>query len=571
MAIKTFNPNRTTGGTFTIVRATDGTYSLQETGFDAITSLNMADLGAVASVTPPKTIGPVPVDPADELKNQTKAAFLLPNQDRGDDSFTTEKMLKSATDVSKGLSEFETVSDRQKQESQLSLGKGVTGIEGPPSQISGPQIESPTERVFRDESNLSGYGAQTNQLINLETPQQKLEKEYTITAEKIGEQVQKFKSLTDRVIDSFKGPEKGTSVNVDKGRGSELSNRYRSEVAQGGMPGMLGDTGGSMNRMGSTMPANLGDTGGSMNRMSGTMPGMLDPTGQMGARNTLGISALPGGMPGDIEKRQSLQLQLPAKKTFASSVSTALKGVGEAVQKISPIMGVVQALGKQRNESTGAIALNRSKFNIVTSSGPMQGRIVGTKEDPNLYDPANNLFHGMNRDSAFGNLEKAGQKRIDTINKTLERQKNRPGGPSKVLIARKEKFEKELTQHKKDLREAPVKGTTKPGQSGGTEAKGSTKIVCTMMNESYGFGSFRNKIWMKFHKDLSPEYQRGYHKLFLPLVKIAKTNKIIKNILEHIAVHSTIDMRQSMKGKKHLLGRIYRKILLPICYWAGKK
>jgi len=96
------------------------------------------------------------------------------------------------------------------------------------------------------------------------------------------------------------------------------------------------------------------------------------------------------------------------------------------------------------------------------------------------------------------------------------------------------------------------------------------KIVCTMMNESYGFGSFRNKIWMKFHKDLSPEYQKGYHKLFLPLVRIAKTNKVVKKILEHIAVHSTIDMRQATRGKMHLLGRIYRKILLPICYFVGK-
>ena len=99
----------------------------------------------------------------------------------------------------------------------------------------------------------------------------------------------------------------------------------------------------------------------------------------------------------------------------------------------------------------------------------------------------------------------------------------------------------------------------------------SEKIVCTMMNESYGFGSFRNKIWMKFHKDLSPEYQKGYHKLFLPLVKIAKTNKVVKKILEHIAVHSTIDMRQTTRGKIHLLGRIYRKILLPLCYIIGKK
>ena len=100
---------------------------------------------------------------------------------------------------------------------------------------------------------------------------------------------------------------------------------------------------------------------------------------------------------------------------------------------------------------------------------------------------------------------------------------------------------------------------------------GSSKIVCTMMNDFYGFGSFRNKIWMKFHKDLSPEYQKGYHKLFLPLVRIAKKNKLVKKVLEHIAVHSTLDMRQSLRGKKHLLGRIYRRIILPICYWAGKK
>ena len=118
-------------------------------------------------------------------------------------------------------------------------------------------------------------------------------------------------------------------------------------------------------------------------------------------------------------------------------------------------------------------------------------------------------------------------------------------------------------------------GAVVGGVVGGAVEAATDKVVCTMMNESYGFGSFRNKIWMKFHKDISPEYQKGYHKLFLPLVKYAKqkgfTNKIVKNILEHIAIHSTIDMRQSLRGKKHMLGRIYRKIILPICYWAGKK
>ena len=96
-----------------------------------------------------------------------------------------------------------------------------------------------------------------------------------------------------------------------------------------------------------------------------------------------------------------------------------------------------------------------------------------------------------------------------------------------------------------------------------------------MMNESYGFGSFRNKIWLRHSKNLAPEYQRGYHKLFLPLVNYAKQkgiiNKIIKNILEHIAVHRTIDIRQQERNKIHLIGRVYRTILEPICYWAGKK
>ena len=110
------------------------------------------------------------------------------------------------------------------------------------------------------------------------------------------------------------------------------------------------------------------------------------------------------------------------------------------------------------------------------------------------------------------------------------------------------------------------------GDVGGGDDKGGGggKIVCTMMNESYGFGSFRNKIWLRHSKGLAPEYQRGYHKIFLPLVKLSKKNYILKKVLEHIAVHRTIDIRQESRNKVHLLGRIYRKVLEPICYLVGK-
>ena len=40
-------------------------------------------------------------------------------------------------------------------------------------------------------------------------------------------------------------------------------------------------------------------------------------------------------------------------------------------------------------------------------------------------------------------------------------------------------------------------GTT---DSGGSSGGGGGKIVCTMMNETYGFGSFRNKIWLDNQK-----------------------------------------------------------------------
>ena len=111
---------------------------------------------------------------------------------------------------------------------------------------------------------------------------------------------------------------------------------------------------------------------------------------------------------------------------------------------------------------------------------------------------------------------------------------------------------------------------TMSGGSGNGSSGGGGKIVCTMMNDSYGFGSFRNKIWLRQSKNLAPEYQIGYHKIFLPLVKLSKKNIVLKKILEHIAVHRTIDIRQESRGKTHMLGRIYRKILEPICYWAGK-
>jgi len=136
------------------------------------------------------------------------------------------------------------------------------------------------------------------------------------------------------------------------------------------------------------------------------------------------------------------------------------------------------------------------------------------------------------------------------------------------------------TQAQKDAISAALQESRRGQQytdkdSSGSGGTGGGKIVCTMMNERYGFGSFRNKIWMKFHESYGPEYQKGYHAIFLPLVKIAKgegkINTAVRKVLEHMGRHVTADMFKIMKGKKRdTLGRIYRAIFEPACHIIGK-
>jgi hypothetical protein len=108
----------------------------------------------------------------------------------------------------------------------------------------------------------------------------------------------------------------------------------------------------------------------------------------------------------------------------------------------------------------------------------------------------------------------------------------------------------------------------------GGEKGGGGKIVCTAMNEAYGFGSFRQKIWLAQSRGLPEEYQIGYHALFLPLVNYAyKTNKpghrAVRATLEHIARHRTADIWMQKRGRRDKIGAVERAVLEPLCYVTG--
>jgi len=100
-------------------------------------------------------------------------------------------------------------------------------------------------------------------------------------------------------------------------------------------------------------------------------------------------------------------------------------------------------------------------------------------------------------------------------------------------------------------------------------------IVCSAMNRTYGFGSFRNKLWIEQSKNLDPAYERGYHAIFLPLIAFAYAGKsfprrAVKTFLEHAARRRTADIWKQKRGRRDWIGACERAIMEPICYLVGK-
>lgn len=135
-------------------------------------------------------------------------------------------------------------------------------------------------------------------------------------------------------------------------------------------------------------------------------------------------------------------------------------------------------------------------------------------------------------------------------------------------------FEQNLPQNKLNQFLTQVYGAPQGSQTV-QSTSGGGKIVCTAMNHVYGFGSFRQKIWLAQSKDLHPAYEKGYHTLFMPIIMFAYKNtnpvrKMVRDALEHVARHRTADIWKQKHGKRDTLGRIYRAIIEPICFVVGK-
>jgi len=214
------------------------------------------------------------------------------------------------------------------------------------------------------------------------------------------------------------------------------------------------------------------------------------------------------------------------------------------------------------------------------NSGSMSGRITG---DDGTYDPANNLYHGMNRVSMYGNLEKAGARRIARIEKTIAKKKAK-GQDTTTLEKRVANFKGEqkeyiqskvTTKNKSDLAKGGVApGASSGGTGEGSGPKGGKSIICTQMYQQTQLNDWKKtmQLWYIFQKKyLTMEHQEGYHFLFKPFVNGMKKSKVLTELGKHCAIARTNDIKHIMFGTPFSLsGRLVRLVTEPICYITGK-
>ena len=124
---------------------------------------------------------------------------------------------------------------------------------------------------------------------------------------------------------------------------------------------------------------------------------------------------------------------------------------------------------------------------------------------------------------------------------------------------------------------APDFGKGADSGGGGGGGGGGGKIVCTAMNEQYGFGSYRNKLWLDYSKEhLTKTHAKGYHAIFKPiLAKMYKENekwweKKLRVVVEGMARRRTNDIWNINRGRKRNIF-VKSRSVLPSAYMLSSR
>jgi hypothetical protein len=143
----------------------------------------------------------------------------------------------------------------------------------------------------------------------------------------------------------------------------------------------------------------------------------------------------------------------PIGKVAGFAINPAL-GVLKGIAGAFPQAEVVGKVGGKNIYGIGSFggaqgSINQENQTALNKTGNFTNFQLGNMTDPGRVagNPATNVFAGMNAQSAFGDISKGAQKRIDTISKNLEKGIYKDPAAKKKQL---EVFEKQLMEHNKE-------------------------------------------------------------------------------------------------------------------------
>ena len=536
-----FNPSRVTGGTIQLVRDADGSYKTEVTGFNQIATLNLPDIITETAPTTTTTAADTAEKAQEDLKTQTSTAFKMsPVMQKDQDNQTdfSGEMTQEAQQTSKLLT------DTFKEPIEIKSPTDVFYDDMPVEQTTTAQV---------NQADLGDTGLAISNVLN-EAKVKEDDQTITISKDRLsGAAGRRRRRDTRSITDTTRTRQGFDPLGVMSPRGE----RDQSFTDDAGLP---------------EPPAydevpNLQEALGITTQTTKSVP--PDAVTAAPRKETLGITP-PDAVGEDIQSRP---VKPSALKTLTQTVKQSLKNI-----PVPSVIGTVlkSVAGPMTPEQKHA----QKYFNTRDD-----GRIAG--------NPSTDLYAGMNRVSAFGNLQKAGADRIATREKTIE---IKGYGPGDKFYDATQKMKGQQENYESSLNASQVEQATTgfdyeseaagmgfgPGRSdptdrGGSESGGDSgggKIVCTAMYKTTGLEEWKKhiRVWQIFErKYLTPYHEKGYHILFKPFVKGMHKSNIIKALGAHVAKHRTQDLKHIMfNSKPSWLGRIYRKILEPICYLVGR-
>ena len=270
------------------------------------------------------------------------------------------------------------------------------------------------------------------------------------------------------------------------------------------------------------------------------------------------------------------------KEGFGKFLSNAGVNIGNfARDKAMP------ALKDAAGRTIASQAGSGAGYMLAGPYGALVGGILGAFKGGNIFNaPYRGATRGgggytidqLNKQNARGGYytDTARSQRRDAA--SIQNMITRAASGKNYGANRLDRLGKEAGMSKEDISRAITdRKSSAPGHIGNentTGTGGGKSIVCTAMYQTTGLQDWAKamKVWYIYQKrHLSDAHQEGYHLLFKPFVKGMHKNKIIRAVGAHVAKHRTQELKHILfNSKSDTLGKIYNKILEPICYIVGK-